>query len=161
MKTVTGVSALVSVPSGRMENATIFSVEAGPGVSLWFSTKYSGEPYKVSLFVGGGEVSSTGIGEDSEISLLLPRNSSYAGKKVELVLMKGGRIVDRATIVYCGDGVCSKGERTTTCPSDCKLAGLAPQQDSKRVPYLAAGLLLIVLAGIVIYLVTTRQRQGP
>ncbi|MFH0961154.1 MAG: hypothetical protein V1820_00530 [archaeon] len=161
---ISGVNARISASgTGKIENTSIFSIVAGPGASLWISNEYSDEQYKVSLFVDGGEISSTGLESASRIqeaSFLLPEKENYAGKKIEIILLKDGRIVDRALVTYCGDGVCSKGERATTCPPDCRLAGLAPQQASKKTPYLAAGALLIGLAGFVLYIVTTRKRQG-
>lgn len=164
---IDGVFVLVSLPrsgDARIENASFLRQMETNAEGMGYSSEYSGQKYKVSIFADGGEIYSSGTIDNprKDISTrdfffpALPEDAT--GKKLEAVLQENGKIVDRKAILYCGDKVCSKGERVTTCPSDCILGGLAPQQASKQIPYIAAGLILIVLAGFVFFVVT-RQRQ--
>jgi|GEM_PF-4289441 len=80
----------------------------------------------------------------------------YSGEELFARISRKTKIVDSKQVVYCGDKTCSKGERATTCPSDCILGGLSPQQGSKKVPYIAAGLFLLIVSGAIFYIVTKK-----
>lgn len=136
--------------------------------------KYSGEVYGALGTIGGtGEYSTvtfvdgertgefsfdTGrnIKQGFSTSIFMPIPDGAQGKTIETAIEKNGRITERERVVYCGDKTCSKGERVTTCPSDCILGGLSPQQGSKKVPYIAAGLFLLIVSGAILYIVTKK-----
>ncbi len=136
--------------------------------------KYSGEvygalgtsggtgEYSTVAFVDGERASEfsfdTGrnIKQGFSTSLFLPLPEDSEGKTIEAAVERNGRIAERERVVYCGDRICSKGERATICPSDCILGGLSPRQGSKKVPYIAGGLFLLVLAGAIFYIITKK-----